>query len=275
MSLFGASANQPNTAFGSTANTQSSAGTLFGANPNANNSAGTNMNSSAGTLFGTSSNNSSAGTLFGAAASNPSSGGFGGFGQKPANNTFGQTSSAPTIGFGQTAPAASSSFSFGTSQPATANNNTGGFGAPNTGFGANTGSIGFGSFNTGTNTTQAAKPAFGGFGTNNAQTGFGAQGQQHTGFGQQGQQQQGNVPSQDHVWRELALVSAKFDTTSPLCHFRHYFYNIVPRNEMHLYVRPPNQDEQLWNEAVRNNPDSESLVPVLAVGFDDILKRME
>ncbi|CAO3696463.1 unnamed protein product [Rhizopus stolonifer] len=74
---------------------------------------------------------------------------------------------------------------------------------------------------------------------------FGAQGQQHTGFGQQGQPQQGNIPSQDHVWRELALVSAKFDTTSPLCHFRHYFYNIVPRNEMHLYVRPPNQDEQL------------------------------
>lgn len=30
---------------------------------------------------------------------------------------------------------------------------------------------------------------------------------------------------------------------------------MVPSNEVHLYVRPPNQDEQLWNEAVRKNPD--------------------
>jgi nuclear pore complex protein Nup54 len=30
---------------------------------------------------------------------------------------------------------------------------------------------------------------------------------------------------------------------------------MVPRNEVHLYVRPPNQDEHLWNEAVRKNPD--------------------
>jgi nuclear pore complex protein Nup54 len=30
---------------------------------------------------------------------------------------------------------------------------------------------------------------------------------------------------------------------------------MVPANETHLYVRPQNQDEQLWNEAVRKNPD--------------------
>lgn len=50
---------------------------------------------------------------------------------------------------------------------------------------------------------------------------------------------------------------------------------MVPTNEVHLYVRPQNQDEQLWNEAQRKNPDPTTLVPVLAIGFDDILKRME
>ncbi|GAA5800811.1 hypothetical protein HPULCUR_006250 [Helicostylum pulchrum] len=50
---------------------------------------------------------------------------------------------------------------------------------------------------------------------------------------------------------------------------------MVPANEVHLYARPQNQDEHLWNEAVRKNPDPTCLVPVLAVGFDDILKRME
>ncbi|RCH86537.1 hypothetical protein CU098_009303 [Rhizopus stolonifer] len=50
---------------------------------------------------------------------------------------------------------------------------------------------------------------------------------------------------------------------------------MVPENEVHLYVRPQNQDEQLWNEAMRRNPDPKKFVPVLAIGFDDILKRME
>ncbi|KAI9276384.1 nucleoporin complex subunit 54-domain-containing protein [Sporodiniella umbellata] len=278
MSLFGASANQPNTAFGSTANTQSSA---------------------AGTLFGTN-NNSSAGTLFGANTSNPSSGGFGGFGQKPtATNAFGTAASAPATGFGKAAPAASGAFTFGASQPtanvnntggfgqaapaassaftfganqsATNTNNTGGFGASNNTFGTantNANAGGLSSFNTGANTV---KPAFGGFGASSNT--FGAQPQQQTGFGQQ--QQQAKPPIQEKVWQELALMRAKFDPSSPLCNFRHYFYNMVPRSEVHLYVRPPNQDENLWNEAQRKNPDPESLVPVLAVGFDDVLKRME
>ncbi|KAG1049802.1 hypothetical protein G6F43_007889 [Rhizopus delemar] len=277
MSLFGASTNQPNVTFGTTANTQSSAGTLFGANANST-SFGSNTNSSAGTLFGasnTSINNSSAGTLFGTAASNPSSTGFGGFGQKSAaTNTFGANSSTPVAGFGQTAPATSTSgFGFGTNQ-LTTSSNTSGFGTGATG---NTGFGGFGSFNTTTSASgnQTAKPAFGGFGslTNTQQTGFGTQNQQ-TSFGLQNQQQ-GKPQIQEKVWQELALIRAHFDPTSPLCHFRHYFYNMVPRNEVHLYVRPPNQDEHLWNEAVRKNPDPSCLVPVLAVGFDDILKRME
>ncbi|CEG62971.1 hypothetical protein RMATCC62417_00193 [Rhizopus microsporus] len=278
MNAFGTSTSQPNVTFGNTANTQSSAGTLFGATPSSN-TFGTNPNSSAGILSGTSSN-TSAGTLFGTTPNTSTSfgGGFGGFGQKSAaGNTFGATSSAPT-GFGQTPATSTGSFSFGANQPAgnaattTTTATTGGFGS--------TGFSGFGSFSNPSATTMTtnvsqAKPAFGGlgsFGSNQQQ-----QQQQQIGFGMQNlQQQQMNKPQvQEKVWQELALIRAHFDPTSPLCHFRHYFYNMVPRDEVHLYVRPPNQDENLWNEAIRKNPDPTCLVPVLAVGFDDILKRME
>ncbi|KAJ3080147.1 hypothetical protein HK102_003266 [Quaeritorhiza haematococci] len=56
---------------------------------------------------------------------------------------------------------------------------------------------------------------------------------------------------------------------------QHYFYNIVHPSEVHLYTRPPDQDEALWNQAMMDNPDPSCMVPVLAVGFDDIKKRME
>ncbi|KAI9483076.1 MAG: nucleoporin complex subunit 54-domain-containing protein [Benjaminiella poitrasii] len=280
--------------FGSAANTQSSAGTLFGGSAANNTQSTSNLfgsnanNSSAGTLFGTNtSNSSSAGTLFGgsAATNTPASSGFGGFGSTPATSSaFGANTSTNT-GFGTTLTGG-----FGaTSQPA--NSTIGGFGgfgstptstANTTGFGTTTTTNttnNFGSFGSAINSN---KPAFGGFGTTNnlfgnkPQTGFGTQQNNTLGQAQtQQQQQMGTAPVQEKVWQELALIRARFDPTSPLCHFRHYFYNLVPANEIHLYVRPQNQDEQLWNEAVRKNPDPANLVPVLAVGFDDILKRME
>ncbi|KAK4512849.1 Molecular chaperone (DnaJ superfamily) [Mucor velutinosus] len=325
--------------FGSTANTQSSAGTLFGATPAAPATGSlfgsSNTSSSAGTLFGSNTANSSAaGTLFGGAASAApatSTAGFGGgFGSTPAVSTtsaFG-TSAAPSLfgtpatstaapstgfgGFGATTTstaAPSTGFGgFGAAATSSAAPTTGfgGFGAPATSTAAPT--SGFGGFGTLTSQPAAAPSAFGGFGATAATSqpatstaggfggfgattantfganttggfgGFGAKPQQ-TGFGAPQQQQQQQVgappPVQEKVWQELALIRAHFDPNSPLCHFRHYFYNMVPPNEVHLYVRPQNQDEQLWNEAQRKNPDPTTLVPVLAVGFDDILKRME
>ncbi|KAI7908043.1 nucleoporin complex subunit 54-domain-containing protein [Cokeromyces recurvatus] len=267
--------------FGSASNTQSSAGTLFGgsATNNLTTTGGlfgsTANNNSAGTLFGTNTNsNSTAGTLFGGSATTttPASTGFGGFGSTPAtSSTFGTNTSTAT-GFGTTTGG------FGaTSQPAasigtgfsgfgnTAATNTSGFGTSTTTNANNS----FGGFGSMANTN---KPSFGGFGATNNLFGNKLQTQQNNMFGQQ---QMGAAPVQEKVWQELALIRARFDPTSPLCQFRHYFYNLVPANEIHLYVRPQNQDEQLWNEAVRKNPDPANLVPVLAIGFDDILKRME
>lgn len=293
--------------FGATSNNTSAAGTLFGGSA-ANASSGfggfnkpatstgfgappaTPTTSSFGG-FGSASASTATPSLglnttsgFGAPATS-TAGGFGatnttGFGT-PATSTAGGFGAA-TTGFG--APATSTATGFGAPAAATT-----GFGTtPATGFGATstTAGTGFGGGFGGLGAT-AQKP--GGFGTGTTgglfgskpagTTGFGAPLQQQQPFGAAGvnatQQQQQQQPVQEKVWQELALIRAHFDPNNALCQFRHYFYNMVPANEVHLYVRPQNQDEQLWNEAMRKNPDPKCMVPVLAVGFDDILKRME
>ncbi|TFK32260.1 nucleoporin complex subunit 54-domain-containing protein, partial [Crucibulum laeve] len=56
----------------------------------------------------------------------------------------------------------------------------------------------------------------------------------------------------------------------------HNFYNLVDPNQVSLYGRPPNAtNNELWEKAVRENPDPKCLVPVIAIGFDDIRERVE
>ncbi|KAI9027448.1 nucleoporin complex subunit 54-domain-containing protein [Phycomyces nitens] len=288
---FGASTSQPFAGFGAAATA-----------PQAN----APGHSSAGTLFGTSATpNPTTNLSFGAntagGAANPA-GAAGGF-------SFGNTTTPAAGGFSFGAPAAStaSTFSFGapaTSAPAPAAFSFGGNAAlnkpPTLGFGASstpasapsTNAFGFGA-----NSTAASAPAPFSFGNTTAPTSgiggfsfgasnttaptggfsFGANPQQQnaSSFGQQQQQQQAvTAPQPEKTWEELAILKAKWDPSSPLCGFKHYFYNQVPPNEIRLYVRPPNQDERLWEEAIRNNPDPSCMVPVLVVGFDDLLKRV-
>ncbi|KAI8142215.1 nucleoporin complex subunit 54-domain-containing protein [Fennellomyces sp. T-0311] len=310
-STFGATTNSSaGTLFGAGANTNaSSAGTLFGAGTS-NNTTGTTFgnsasNTAAGTLFGANTGNS-----FGATSQSGSSFGFGntstatstapttafgaqqtttpafGFGQQQQqqNPGFGATSAPGTTGFGfgannntaagggfggfgnnATATSTAGSFGgFGINNTATSNAATGGFFKPaasTLGTGGFQSTLPFGASN-----QQQSNTQFGGFGTG-GNTGFG-------GFGQQ-QQQHPQQPPSRNVWQELALIRAHWDPSSRLSQFRHYFYNVVQPNERHLYIRPPDQDEELWNEAMRKNPDPNNLVPVLAVGYGDVLKRMD
>ena len=58
-----------------------------------------------------------------------------------------------------------------------------------------------------------------------------------------------------NVWQALALLKSWWDPQSPYCRFKHYFYNLVPQQEVHLYQKPPNQDKKAWDEAQKKNPD--------------------
>ncbi|ORZ10718.1 nucleoporin complex subunit 54-domain-containing protein [Absidia repens] len=303
--LFGGTTN---TGFGAATNNStapSAAGSLFG-------KPATSTPSAAGTLFGSTATSAPSSGGFGFntnANATPASAapatGFGGFGnpQQPASSAPGFSgfgTSLATATSTTPAPTSFGSFANNTQQPQAAS--TGGLSGFSTGFGANQqqqqqSAAGFGSTTGGgLFGQQKTIGGFGGFGQP-ASTGFGQPtstgfgqpaptgfGQTtSTGFGQPastglGQvQPQSSQPQQPqyNVWQQLALIKANWDPSSPLCQFRHYFYNMVPPNEVQLYIRPPNQDEQLWNEAQQKNPDPSCMVPVLAVGFEDVLKRMD
>ncbi|TPX64484.1 hypothetical protein SpCBS45565_g05879 [Spizellomyces sp. 'palustris'] len=248
---------------------------------------------------------------FGAAQQGAS--GFSGFGT-PGGSLQQQQQQATTGfgGFGTSQPqqTASTGFGgFGTSQPQqTASTGFGGFGTSqpqqtaSTGFGAFGGTsqpqqqptfAGFGGFGT-TTTTQTQQPSslgFGGgfgtltqpqqpqlstLGTSQPQMGLGgglggltAQQPQAIGVTQQGSQQLAMV-----IAFQIQASAAAWDDRDPRCQFKHYFYNIVHPSEIHRYGPPQGTDFSLYEQAQRDNPDPKCMVPVLAVGFGDIKKRI-
>ncbi|PAV22212.1 nucleoporin nup44 [Pyrrhoderma noxium] len=71
-------------------------------------------------------------------------------------------------------------------------------------------------------------------------------------------------------------IAQAWDSNNPNCRFQHFFYNLVDPSQVHLYGRPPNAiNDALWQKALRENPDPSCYVPALAVGFDDLQKRVE
>lgn len=244
---FGQQNNQTGFSFGQNNNSATTPATTtgfsFGQN-NQNTNTGFNFGNKSVTtsngLFG-SNNTTNTGTgLFG--ASNSSNTGTGLFG---ANNT-----NTGTSVFG------SNNNNTGTSLFGNSNNNTGTslFGNNST----NTGGL-FGASN--------AKPGL--FGSTTTSTGFGGMGQQQQFMGiQQAQQHTSTVAD------ELRKIQEYWNPQSPNCQFKHYFYNMVHPSEVSRYVKPPNDDEGLWRQAQKNNPDSSCMVPAIAIGFDGIKKRM-
>ncbi|CEP18934.1 hypothetical protein [Parasitella parasitica] len=229
--------------------------------------------------------------------------GFSGFGATA-------TSQAPSSGFGTAvttqAPATSNAFGgFGT----TASSST-----PSTSlFGSTTNtSMGFGGFGTSkpslslsttANTGTAGGGSLFGFGSNSTMTGAGGFGlqqqqqqqQQHANMARQREQQVYQLLSQidqdaraqaapainseeykpENVWHSLALLKSWWDPKSPSCRFQHYFYNVVSPQEAHLYQKPADHDQAAWDAAQAANPDPTTRVPALAIGFDDVQKRMD
>nr|KAJ3419979.1 hypothetical protein HK105_006268 [Polyrhizophydium stewartii] len=69
-------------------------------------------------------------------------------------------------------------------------------------------------------------------------------------------------------------MESYWNPQSPQCNFKFYFYNMVHPSEVHLY-QPPPLEQGSYQQAQLNNPDPTCMVPVLAVGFGDLKKRME
>ncbi|KAI0088367.1 nucleoporin complex subunit 54-domain-containing protein [Irpex rosettiformis] len=76
--------------------------------------------------------------------------------------------------------------------------------------------------------------------------------------------------------QRIDAVKQAWDPASPQCRFQHFFYNLVEPSQVQLYGRPPNVTNQgLWEKAVRENPDPSCMVPVLAIGLDDLQQRVD
>ncbi|KDQ06439.1 hypothetical protein BOTBODRAFT_168059 [Botryobasidium botryosum FD-172 SS1] len=96
---------------------------------------------------------------------------------------------------------------------------------------------------------------------------------------QQPQQAFGSDPSassQPTVKDQIQELVSTWDPQSAKCRFQHYFYNYVDPQQIGQYTRPANAtNEVLWKKACDENPNPSCLVPVLAVGFEDLKKRVD
>jgi len=67
-----------------------------------------------------------------------------------------------------------------------------------------------------------------------------------------------------------------WNTYSPQCQFVTYFFNLSNPGSAQ-YFQPQQQQRwtrELWEEAQKNNPDKSIMIPIVAVGFEDLKKRI-
>jgi nuclear pore complex protein Nup54 len=193
--------------------------------------------------------------------------------------TFGQPAQATGSLFGQAQPQSTTTNMFGQQ----AQNQQAGGGL----FGSTANTLGgglFGAKPANSNTTFGGAASTGGlfgqqqpaanlFGQSQS-TPFG-QTQSTSQFGQPQAQPQPVVPQQPQAIDYVKHIAGCWDLKNPACQFKHYFYNLVHPSEVHLYQPQPEEDRALYDQAQMDNPDPSCMVPVLAVGFEGIKKRIE
>ncbi len=69
-------------------------------------------------------------------------------------------------------------------------------------------------------------------------------------------------------------VVEKWDTNSPNCAFKHYFYNKVDDHLIPYYRPGPNEDAKAWEDALQNKPGP-GFIPVLCTGFAQMGERIK
>lgn len=76
------------------------------------------------------------------------------------------------------------------------------------------------------------------------------------------------------VPEQMAAILEQWDTGSPNCAFKHYFYNKVLDEHAPFYRPGPNEDPKKWEEALSKKPGP-GYVPVLCTGFTQMGDRIK
>ncbi|ODO08713.1 hypothetical protein L198_00446 [Cryptococcus wingfieldii CBS 7118] len=212
------------------------------------------------------------GGLFGSTTSNTASGGL--FGQKPAGSGLFGSTSAPAPA---PAPAAGGGLFGSTSQPQQQNAGGGLFGSTQQAPQQQASGGLFGAQQPQQQQQQQPQQQqqSGLFGST-----LGAPQQQQMGQSQMQQSQLGQsmfgVKKEQDIESRIRAVQNAWDSASPECRFKYFFYNVVEEGTASRYGRPANAtDDAQWAKALRDNPDPNSMVPVLAVGWSDVKKRQQ
>ncbi|KGB75147.2 hypothetical protein CNBG_0985 [Cryptococcus deuterogattii R265] len=84
------------------------------------------------------------------------------------------------------------------------------------------------------------------------------------------------VKKEMDIESRIKAVQDAWDSSHPDCRFKYFFYNVVEEGTANRYARPAGaNDDAKWAKALRDNPDPNSMVPVLAVGWADVKKRQQ
>ncbi|PVU91384.1 hypothetical protein BB561_004416 [Smittium simulii] len=81
------------------------------------------------------------------------------------------------------------------------------------------------------------------------------------------------VDEAEMLMQRLLLIKESWDPNSINCQFKHYFYNKVDKSEISRYQCPNNENRSLWEEAQKENPSKENMVPAMVTGFDGLRVR--
>lgn len=82
------------------------------------------------------------------------------------------------------------------------------------------------------------------------------------------------VTGEKSIPDQMQTVLEKWDSGSPNCVFKHYFYNKVDDNMAPYYRPSPNEDPKAWEEALSKKPGP-GYIPVLCVGFNQMGERIK
>jgi nuclear pore complex protein Nup54 len=197
-------------------------------------------------------------------------------------NTSNTNNAAPTFGFGNNnnSPAKPATFTFG-------NNNTNaqanspakqGFSfGNNTNTQASPAKTAF-AFGGATGATTTTTPSFS-FGGSTAQTStaastfsFGGTSNTGGGFSFGNNAQAGPTQDSSQVIARINSIISQIDPNSQYDRFKFAFYNSADPNK---YRKPEKMSDIMWRDALVRCPDRDSMVPVLARGFDDLKARRE